>query len=326
MANTQKICVYLDYATIPTLNYALHFAENFADKETIRLFGLSRFSIPDSLIQRYPDGIVQFYPNQNKDFSSLLAALIGCVQKNQRQQRQCEIELHFNLFHYHFILPPFINFYLKYRDDCTIKLKCYDDGSEGVAALQDISQQPFLAEHIQFEKQQLSELFQTKAFTPTLLSRYLLSILFETEYILFNSAMLEKPELQILKQQINSYRQMDFGIYQKMNSEQKQIVLDIFNVDHKSVSRLIALTAHQPSFLFLGSTVFDVDAQERKAFIRLHFDLLKEHCMAGGHFFNHKENYLFSIKGILMSLNLINRSGRPLIMLLFYLILFPLKF
>lgn len=42
---TKNVEVYLDYATIPTLNYFYHFTENKDDIETIRLFGLGRFNI-----------------------------------------------------------------------------------------------------------------------------------------------------------------------------------------------------------------------------------------------------------------------------------------
>lgn len=41
----KNVEVYLDYATIPTLNYFYHFTENKDDIETIRLFGLGRFNI-----------------------------------------------------------------------------------------------------------------------------------------------------------------------------------------------------------------------------------------------------------------------------------------
>lgn len=297
MATTQKICVYLDYATIPSLNYILHFAQHFEDQETIRLFGLSRFHIPESVIQRYPKGVVQFYPNQEKDFSALLLALKNILIEVKQQQRKCEIELHLNLFHYQLLLLPFLSLYLDTQDYCHLTLKFYDDGSEAISALQELALAPELAAQIQFEKQQFDELVVKKSFKLSLLSRYFWGKLFESEYIWFNQAILQKAELQILKQEISSSRQMDFAIYQQMSDEQKQLVLEILNIDLNKVAYLKQLMENQPSFLFLGTTLFNITQETKTWLMQMHVDLIQQYCLPSGQFFNNKAGYLCFYKG-----------------------------
>lgn len=297
MATTQKICVYLDYATIPSLNYILHFAQHFEDQETIRLFGLSRFHIPESVIQRYPKGVVQFYPNQEKDFSALLLALKNILIEVKQQQRKCEIELHLNLFHYQLLLLPFLSLYLDTQDYCHLTLKFYDDGSEAISALQELALAPDLAAQIQFEKQQFDELVVKKSFKLSLLSRYFWGKLFESEYIWFNQAILQKAELQILKQEISSSRQMDFAIYQQMSDEQKQLVLEILNIDLNKVVYLKQLMENQPSFLFLGTTLFNITQETKTWLMQMHVDLIQQYCLPSGQFFNNKAGYLCFYKG-----------------------------
>ncbi|RRN03442.1 polysialyltransferase family glycosyltransferase [Bibersteinia trehalosi] len=297
MATTQKICVYLDYATIPSLNYILHFAQHFEDQETIRLFGLSRFHIPESVIQRYPKGVVQFYPNQEKDFSALLLALKNILIEVKQQQRKCEIELHLNLFHYQLLLLPFLSLYLDTQDYCHLTLKFYDDGSEAISALQELALAPDLAAQIQFEKQQFDELVVKKSFKLSLLSRYFWGKLFESEYIWFNQAILQKAELQILKQEISSSRQMDFAIYQQMSDEQKQLVLEILNIDLNKVAYLKQLMENQPSFLFLGTTLFNITQETKTWLMQMHVDLIQQYCLPSGQFFNNKAGYLCFYKG-----------------------------
>lgn len=297
MATTQKICVYLDYATIPSLNYILHFAQHFEDQETIRLFGLSRFHIPESVIQRYPKGVVQFYSNQEKDFSALLLALKNILIEVKQQQRKCEIELHLNLFHYQLLLLPFLSLYLDTQDYCHLTLKFYDDGSEAISALQELALAPDLAAQIQFEKQQFDELVVKKSFKLSLLSRYFWGKLFESEYIWFNQAILQKAELQILKQEISSSRQMDFAIYQQMSDEQKQLVLEILNIDLNKVAYLKQLMENQPSFLFLGTTLFNITQETKTWLMQMHVDLIQQYCLPSGQFFNNKAGYLCFYKG-----------------------------
>lgn len=297
MATTQKICVYLDYATIPSLNYILHFAQHFEDQETIRLFGLSRFTIPERIIHRYPPGVVQFYPNKDKDFSLLLSALEKILSEKQEQQEICEIELHLNLFHYQKILFPFLALYRQYKENIVLKLKCYDDGSEAISVLQEISQNSNLIANIRNEQENIAHLFEPSTFTPSLLSRFFLGTLFDCEYILFNQSILEQAKLSPLRKIMANYRQIDFNIYQKLNKVQQQLVLDIFNINLEKIELLIPLIKRYPSFLFLGTTLFDADESTKNWLTKFHIDLIFHHCAPKGKFFNNKQNYLFFYKG-----------------------------
>ncbi|VEI48359.1 Sialyltransferase PMO188 [Actinobacillus equuli] len=63
MENTtqvQAIDIYIDFATVPSLSYFLHFLKHKHDHQRLRLFSLARFEIPETIIERYEEGIIQF--------------------------------------------------------------------------------------------------------------------------------------------------------------------------------------------------------------------------------------------------------------------------
>lgn len=292
----KKICVYLDYATIPSLNYFLHFAENSDDKETIRLFGLGRFTVPESIIKKYPSDIIQFYSTKNNHISLLVGKFEEIISNNQNDK--WEVEIHLNLMHYLIFLIPFFEKYLKYRNNIEcFKLNFYDDGSEGIVNLSKIYELDNLPELILKEKEQMQSLITKCHLNCNILTRYFWGEIFPAKYYIFNSKLLESDRLSSLKDAIGDYEKIDFGRFNKLSKEKQSLVLEFLNIDIEKLNRLKSKLSSKPSFLFVGTTLHAVVEENKQWLHRFHFEMIKQCCIENGIFFHDKRDFNFFYKG-----------------------------
>lgn len=291
----KRINVYLDFATIPSLKYFLHFVSEYEDYDTIRLFGLSRFTIPESLIKRYPEGIIQFYPNQNKNFDSLIQVFESLISQNGIKW---EVNVHLNLCHYISMTLPFLNIYLQYRHNIDeLKLYFYDDGSEGVSTLYNLSEKEDLPELIEKEIAQMDAFWIKKECETNVLTRYFWRRVLPTKYYLWNTDILEKAELSRIKSELGDYQRIDFTEFENFSITQQELIFEIFNLDKEIISVFRRVFAQNKTFLFTGTTLFDVFDEDKERMENLHYHLLNDFCSPSGRFFNNKSGYLMFYKG-----------------------------
>ncbi|MDO4224007.1 MAG: hypothetical protein Q4D05_08295 [Acinetobacter sp.] len=275
MHATQRIDAYLDFATIPTLHYFLHFIEHMQQTDIIRLFGLSRFKIPESIIHAYPQGTIQYchvQPAQQEAFNDLLA-------HNLAQYTAVDLHLHLNHFHAFEMFPPLLQIIEHYQAHIqSVKLYFYDDGSEGVVNLHHICQQLEDIPHvIEYAKQHHYDfLRQGTAYSDLkAIGRYLWQHIFPSEYHLFNSELVKQTP--ILQQLIPHYHDMDFERVQHLSKEQKDIFYQLCNVQSQKIEQLVQ-ASHQITFIVLtGTTLFDMNEQQEQFLERIHTQLLQQY-------------------------------------------------
>lgn len=292
--DVQKVEVYLDYATLPTLAYFLHFIEHWQDKETIRLFGLARFSLSEAVLAEFPAGVVQFYavetyhhPDFNQAFQRLL----------ENTTKPLELRLHLNSFHAVAMLRSLWASLNAYSHKlASVKVNLYDDGSEGATNLYQLSQQPdWLAQMLAKPVQAVQAYWLSgqRSWAVEAVFRYRLHHLLPTDYWLFDPQLLSKfSPLAELKASLPNYQKMPSLTAANLNDEQKSRLLKLLNLDAEYVQQLVALSNQLPSFLFTGTAVFWDKGYEKSALLEaLHTELLQRYLNEAG------ENQLFLFKG-----------------------------
>ncbi|QLB20464.1 hypothetical protein A6B43_02345 [Vespertiliibacter pulmonis] len=297
MANivTKNVEVYLDYATIPSLNYFLHFVKNKDDMETIRLFGLSRFTIPDSIVNAYPEGIIQYYPVKTGDqdkFNQAFACLIS------ESSTKLKFNIHLNLFHSLMMFVPLLQICNQYSDKVEeIKLNFYDDGAEGISYLYSLSKMDIdLIKEVDFHYSILSKLNETREIKFNFLNilRYLWNANFSSHYYLMQSNYLDIAQLSPLKEKLNgSYSEMDLTRYSSLSVEQWQMILAILNLPLDLVNSYIKLSSEYKVFVFTGTTIFDGNETVLE---KLHIKLLLQYLDPKSKYYI-GDNYLIFYKG-----------------------------
>ncbi|OOS00764.1 hypothetical protein B0187_00235 [Haemophilus paracuniculus] len=291
MNNIQNVEIYLDYATIPSLNYFLHFAENYQDTTTIRLFGLGRFTIPQTIIDRYPAGIIRFCEAKAGDQTQFEQLFTELLEQSTQPLNLC---FHLNLFHSQQMFLPLHHLIQGYRTKiANVSLHFYDDGAEGVAKLNDLSEKPkYLAD--QLAQQQLKG--QNIIISDYSIFRYQWGMIYPTTYHLLNTDILTQNALLPLKEYLKNHSLIDFSRFQKLSKLQQDIILEIIGLIRENVEKLIKASYQYAFFIFIGSAIFDDDKQRLIEFERLHFNLLEQYLFPTGKFYIGQE-YVACYKG-----------------------------
>lgn len=128
MNDVQKIEVFIDPATIPSINYFLHFSENYQDYDTIRIFGLQRYSIPEHIKKYYSEEKLISFNITCYDHHDLHNHFFSIINKYSK----VDLTFHLNLSYStsDLITMLLFCFILKHKF-VSIKLEIYDEGSLG---------------------------------------------------------------------------------------------------------------------------------------------------------------------------------------------------
>nr|WP_314740370.1 hypothetical protein [uncultured Haemophilus sp.] len=294
--NAKNVEIYLDYATVPTLHYFYHFVKNSNDKETIRLFGLGRFSIAQEIIDAYPQGIIRFVPafsGDQQQFNQLFESLL-----KECENTKYNLKFHINLFHSWNMLIPLLHIVGKYRHKVSnILLNFYDDGSEGVVTLFDISQK--------YSKENLIEIIDTDiqsfyadtlAFLDPSVARYLWNTLFESHYYLINDSILQNEKLSYLKDKIKYYHLLKLDKYINLSTYEKELFNQLLGINIHKLTPIIEKFKENKIFLFTGTTIFNLPKESEQAFYHLHINAILNYIHQNGKYFIGK-GFLLCIKG-----------------------------
>ncbi|AFU19871.1 hypothetical protein [Actinobacillus suis] len=290
----QAVDIYIDFATIPSLSYFLHFLKHKHDDQRLRLFSLARFEMPQTLIEQY-EGIIQFSRNVEHNVEPLLEQLQTILSQ---EGKQFELHLHLNLFH---SFEMFLNLsptYTQYKEKISkIVLHLYDDGSEGVMKQYQLQKSSSLVQDLAATKASLVSLFENGegSFSQIDLIRYVWNAVLETHYYLLSDHFLLDEKLQPLKAELGHYQLLNLSAYQYLSSEDLLWLKQILKIDTELESLMQKLTA-QPVYFFSGTTFFNISFEDKQRLANIHAILIREHLDPNSQLFI-GEPYLFVFKG-----------------------------
>lgn len=282
---TKNVEVYLDYATIPTLNYFYHFTENKDDIETIRLFGLGRFNISKSIIESYPEGIIRYCPiisEYQRAFQQLFIKLL-----TEDSFCQYRLNFHINLFHSWKMLIPLLHIIGQFKNKVLdIKLNFYDDGSEGLVMLSKIEQN-YSTESLQKIIDIDSQSFYADklSFLDADIARYLWNSLFESHYYLLNDFLLKNEKLSLLKNSVKYCHIMELERYLQFTQEEKDFFNELLGISIQSLKDKIKIFQQEKTFIFTGTTIFDLPKEEEEVLYHLHLNAILNYIHPNGKYF-----------------------------------------
>lgn len=298
MNTIQPITVYLDpHATIPSLNYFLHFAENAEDRETVRLFALRRFEIPQKIIDFYPAGIIRTHKFNSLDQSGFYAEFAKLFED---YPGKLSLSLHINLVHTWKTLSALYQIYQPHLARIEkLEFHFYDDGSEGMVNLFKVKQNHRELSRLMAESLQAIKHFPNADYQPLFsdeVGRYLWHFYQLTNYSLMSPQQLNETEMLPLKQAITHYQAMNLTRYQQLSAEQQAIVLTFLNISPQFIQQVVELFQQNNIFMFIGTTLFENDLTILTQLANLHISAVQQYMHPQGKYYL-GEGYVLCIKG-----------------------------
>ncbi|WP_150539422.1 hypothetical protein [Actinobacillus vicugnae] len=291
----QAIDIYIDFATIPSLCYFLHFLKHKSDQQRLRFFSLARFEIPSTFIEQNGNDTIHFSRNQDHDITQLLTQLQRFFSQGEKQ---FELRLHLNMFHSFEIFLSFNHIYERYKDRISkVSLHLYDDGSEGLMKQYQLQQSHSLTQDLAETKRALVSLFETGegSFKHVDLIRYTWHAVFDTRYYLLSDHFLSHENLQPLKAELADYQLLNLMEYQHLSATDLLWLKQILKVD-ADLDMLLQKLNTQPVYFFSGTTLFNINFEHKKRLANIHAALIREHLDPNSSLFI-GEPYLFVFKG-----------------------------
>lgn len=292
-SDVKKIEVFIDHTTMPVINFFLHFAERYNDLDTIRLFALRRYNIPQSIEERYPN--VQSCFITCDDYSAIYSLFSETIDKYEN----IDVTFHLNVSHaINAFAPLWIICSLCKRKFSNIQLELYDEGSLGVFNLYNflesgISIDELIAQNLE-GVENFAESFKLDFRNRTIVN-YLLNHVVPTTYHLLNTACLDKyNEFSSLRESIGMYKQMDFNRYKSLNSEQKNIFLELFGLGVDFEDSLKKMFSAEKTFLFIGNVIFD--EKKKNLMVNSQMNMIREYIDCQGKYYLGSDNYVVLYK------------------------------
>ncbi|HII3712664.1 TPA: sialyltransferase [Pasteurella multocida] len=275
---SKTITLYLDPASLPALNQLMDFTQNNEDKTHPRIFGLSRFKIPDNIITQYQN--IHFVELKDNRPTEALFTILDQYPDN------IELDIHLNIAHSVQLIRPILAYRFKHLDRVSIqRLNLYDDGSMEYVDLEKEENKDISAEIKQAEKQLSHYLLTGKIkFDNPTIARYVWQSAFPVKYHFLNTDYFEKTEfLQPLKEYLaENYQKMDWTAYQQLTPEQQAFYLTLvgFNDEVKQ-----SLEVQQAKFIFTGTTTWEGNTDVREYYAQQQLNLLNLFTQAEGDLF-----------------------------------------
>lgn len=282
---TTKIEVFIDPATLPTINFFMHFAESCDDKDTIRLFGLQRYEIPLKIQKSYPEGIIKSCLINVNDFKNIHSLL----EQTIKEQKNIELTVFLNISYCLHSFIPIWNIYCENREKIlSLNLELYDEGSLGVYELHRLSENNVDLTHLDLANIcKVQDIFTSKN---SCVADYLWGSILPARYHFLNTSYLESnPKLLPLKNAISAYHKIDFTRYSRLTDRQKVFFLSLFGISEEAINEIIALFNHQKTFLFIGTVIFD--EEQTMLMWNVHLQLLREYISKSGKYYLGSDDY-----------------------------------
>lgn len=293
----QNVEIYLDYATIPSLNYFFHFIHNYQDYDSIRLFGLSRFSISEKIISMYPKDKIFFekiHDGKQDKFNECFKQIAI------NSDKKLKVNIHLNLAHAFKMIIPLLSIYFQNKNKFyNLELFFYDDGSEGIMNLYNLLSKPHLEESITYNIEQFKNFEEKQSFSikENTIARYLWGFFKKSHYYLLNTEILKNKKLLFLKSKIENLNNIDFEQYDKFNETQKDLLLEILNIPYSTIQIYKNIFSNFKTFIFVGTTIFNQTQKFIYDIENAHINAIKQITTKSGALFKNKNDYLIYYKG-----------------------------
>ncbi|MDP9500762.1 sialyltransferase [Bisgaard Taxon 45] len=275
---SKTITLYLDPASLPALNQLMDFTKSSDDKTHPRIFGLSRFKIPDSITTQYKN--IHFVELKDNRPTEALFTILDQYTEN------IELDLHLNIAHSVQLMRPILAYRFKHPDRISIqRLNLYDDGSMEYVDLEKEENKDLLAEIKQAEKQLSNYLLTGKIkFDNPTMARYVWQSAFPVKYYFLSTAYFEKaPFLQPLKNYLaGNYQKIDWSAYQQLTPEKQAFYLNLVGFSDE-IKQL--LDVPQAKFIFTGTTTWEGNTNVREYYAQQQLNLLRHFTQPEGDLF-----------------------------------------
>lgn len=287
--NRPILNIYFDYATIPTLNYFLDFVENVHRGNTINLFGLARFRVPDEVVQQFPERVF-FTPITQDDhtpFTERVARILNSLNQ------AVHVRLHLNLMHSWYSLESLLTTLRNNQHRfASLHFHFHDDGAASLINTRNLICDEYLAQKIADEQTQIKQLWQTGSATlqhPEL-AAYLWNCQVPSTYHVLSDDYLNLPSANNLRAAMSDYQVMQFHRFSQWSDEQKNLFLRLINIDEQTQKNLdLCFQPHFTTFLFTGTTWFNRNTEIQRQLTQTQIQLLRQSlnpdspCYVGKH-------------------------------------------
>ncbi|HDR1022290.1 TPA: sialyltransferase [Pasteurella multocida] len=286
---SKTVTIYLDPASLPALNQLMHFTQESEDKETPRIFGLSRFKLPEEITAQYKN--IHFVEIKDHSPSTEIFTILD------QYPEKLELDLHINAAHSIKLFQPILAYRFKHPDRISIKsLNLYDDGTMEYVDLEKEETKDIQSAIKKAEKQLSSYLLTGKIrFANPTIARYVWQSQYPVKYHFLSTEYFEKAEfLQPLKSYLaGNYQKMDWSAYEKLTPEKQAFYLKLvgFNDEIKPL-----FDTPQPKFIFTGTTTWEGKTDVREYYAQQQLNLLKHFIQTEGDLFI-GEQYKVYFKG-----------------------------
>lgn len=275
---SKTMTIYLDPASLPTLNQLMHFTKESEDKETARIFGFSRFKLPEKITEQYNN--IHFVEIKNNRPTEDIFTILD------QYPEKLELDLHLNIAHSIQLFHPILQYRFKHPDRISIKsLNLYDDGTMEYVDLEKEENKDIKSAIKKAEKQLSDYLLTGKInFDNPTLARYVWQSQYPVKYHFLSTEYFEKAEfLQPLKTYLaGKYQKMDWSAYEKLSPEQQTLYLKLVGFSDETKQ---LFHTEQAKFIFTGTTTWEGNTDIREYYAKQQLNLLKH--------FTHSEGDLF---------------------------------
>ncbi|WP_101774701.1 polysialyltransferase family glycosyltransferase [Pasteurella oralis] len=274
----KSVTIYLDPASLPALNQLMDFTQKSDDKETARIFGHTRFKMPEEIQKQYQH-IDMVGIKDEKPTEELFSIL-------DQYPESLELDLHMSIAHATKLIQPILAYRFKHPSRVSIRsLNLYDDGSleyVGLENLQDVDIPKAIA---QAEQQLASFLMTGKAkFDNPIVARYVWQSQFPVKYHFLSPEYFEKAAfIKPLKEYLqDNYQKMALFAYQDLSSEKQALYLKLVGFNDQ-IKQLLETT--EKKFIFTGTTTWEAKTDVREYYAQQQLNLLKHFTQPNGELF-----------------------------------------
>ncbi|MGC6405087.1 sialyltransferase [Bisgaard Taxon 45] len=286
---SKVVTIYLDPASLPALNQLMDFTQKSEDKETPRIMGLSRFTLPKELTEQYPN--IHFIELKDNHPTEELFTVLD------QYSEHIELDIHLNIAHSFKLMRPLLAYRFEHLDRISIQhLNLYDDGSMEYVDLEKEENQDISAEIKRAEKQFSRYLLSGKIkFDNPTIARYVWHTAFPVKYHFLSTEYFEKAAfLEPLKNYLaGHYQKMDWSAYQKLAPEKQAFYLKLVGFTDEIKT---SLEIPQAKFVFTGTTTWEANTDVREYYAQQQLNLLNHFIKPEGDLFI-GDNYKIYFKG-----------------------------
>lgn len=285
----QKMEIYLDYASLPSLNMILNLVENKNNKKIERIIGFERFDFNKEILNSFPKERIEFSKVSILDIKEFSDKLYLSIEKSDTP---VDLIIHTNLDHsVRSLLSIFKTLYPLSHKINIEKLYLYDDGSGNYVDLYQHRQENISAILIEAQKKLKDALENRETDADKLhsLTRYTWHKIFPTEYILLRPDYLDIDEkMQPLKHFLSdTIVSMDLSRFSHFSKKQKELFLKITHFDQNIFNELNIGTKNKEykTFIFTGTTTWEKDKEKRLNNAKLQTEILESFIKPNGKFY-----------------------------------------